>query len=164
MPTAIPPVLIRTEWPSDWVVALLASGQRGFNAEKEAAFFLKVLPLPDSEATAAISLAYHGLAPALLDGDLMRFAHALHDFQSRGLKAKEIEAQSMATRECLEQLRRVGAVASGLSSVGPLIFAICRTADVAAVATVEKIARSHELTTVWTRGHNAGFVLAEPER
>jgi beta-ribofuranosylaminobenzene 5'-phosphate synthase len=114
--------------PSQWRVHLLFSATRpSVPPEQEAEFFSLVTPTEHSETLTQLAALYHGIVPAALEEDLIRFAGALREFQSVGFKAREIAAQPEIVRATLEVLWSEG-LAAGLSSLGPTVFVISEDA------------------------------------
>jgi beta-ribofuranosylaminobenzene 5'-phosphate synthase len=124
-PTAIPTPLLTTRIPKNWKITLvLPPGERPAG-QTEASFFTRVTPIPRSEILEQFALIYHGIVPAVLEGDLETFGDALHQFSGLGFKAREISEQGTAVLTTIAALREV-APCVGMSSMGPLVFAITR--------------------------------------
>lgn len=104
-----------------WVVSL-PMGRR-MSGQEEADFFARITPLPAGETLEQIVLAHQGLVPAFIESDLEEFGHLLDAFSTRGLKAREISNQGVQVAECMTALRAI-APCVGMSSMGPLVFAI----------------------------------------
>jgi beta-ribofuranosylaminobenzene 5'-phosphate synthase len=133
-PDRVPTVSLRTAMPSRWRVTLALSGAKGLSGAEEVEFFEKYTPIADEEVRRAITLAYHEVVPAVLERDLTALSEALTALQSVGFKRHEIEAQPAATRELLSRLQATPGVAAGMSSMGPMVFAVHAGDAAAAVA------------------------------
>ncbi|MEU4773172.1 beta-ribofuranosylaminobenzene 5'-phosphate synthase family protein [Micromonospora sp. NPDC023644] len=135
-PVGVPAVSTRVAMPPSWRVSLALAGGEGLSGAGEVDFFARHTPIPDEEVRAAITLAYHEVVPAVLERDLPVLAKALAALQSVGFKRREVEVQHPATRDLLGRLQGVPGVAAGMSSMGPLLFAIHAAGDRQAPAEV----------------------------
>lgn len=152
----IPPVIGRVSMPVAWeVTLLLPPGERRAGPD-EVAFFQAATPIPDDEVHEAISLAVMGLAGSAAAEDFSTFVTALTGLQQVGFKAREVAAQPASVTNLIHQLTSVSMCGVGLSSMGPLLFAI--TKDSAAVAGVAGAAIEGKAANLGTFGfRNLGF-------
>ncbi|WP_433332338.1 beta-ribofuranosylaminobenzene 5'-phosphate synthase family protein [Spirillospora sp. CA-294931] len=117
--------LLALPLPDDWRVSLLLhDGAPTVHGAREVAFFRRNTPVSPDDTLAMIAELYHGLLPAVLETDLPLFSAALREFQGRGFKRAEIAGQPAPVRDLLAELRRDPGIACGLSSMGPMLFAI----------------------------------------
>ena len=93
--------------------------------DDEVAFFRRVTPIPEIEVYEQIALAYHVLIPAIIEDDLDEFGAGLDRLSAIGLKGREISNQPETVRRAISALRKY-APCVGMSSMGPLVFAISR--------------------------------------
>jgi beta-ribofuranosylaminobenzene 5'-phosphate synthase len=123
-PNAIPPLAISLPIPEQWRFLLLTipDSPRLAGAD-ESRFFLKHTPVAASEVFESISIVYHDLASAVAASEIAATASALAALHTLGFKRSELGAQSDATRALLRSCTAEG-FAAGLSSMGPLIYAI----------------------------------------
>jgi len=137
-PEQIPPVLSHFRVPSSWRFALVLPEGKRLSGADERAFFAENTPIPKAESLAAIALVHHGLAPGFLTGDLQSVRAATAEIQLVGFKRREVEAQSDQVRGLLSSLAEIDSVASGLSSIGPLVYAIHDAADTDALLAIKR--------------------------
>jgi beta-ribofuranosylaminobenzene 5'-phosphate synthase len=126
LPAGRRPSLRLGRWPmpTDWHGYLLfAFEPPSVPPADEAAFFSSAAPTGRTDTLHQLAHLYHGILPAIVEADLTRLARSLREFQSCGLKAREIAAQSEKVRSTLARLWADG-FAAGLSSLGPTIFVI----------------------------------------
>ena len=154
---AVPPLITRFAIPTIWRFMLLLPAGIRRHAAGERDFFESATPVPDVESLKSIGACYHGIVPAVMLGDLRGFAAALDTLHDTGFKRQELEAQSAAVRRLYRALRDIPSVATGMSSLGPLLYVVHDARDKDAVAATERLA-SVERTTVlgsWP-GRNIG--------
>lgn len=156
---SIPPVLIRLEIPLDWRFHLFIpqAGKRLFGSD-EVAFFKANTPIPANEAFESIALVYHSLVPAVMQADLQLLKKAITGISNIGFKLREIRGQSKEVRELIESLAAYPACAVGMSSLGPLVYAIASSSDSRFDAYVQGVMTQTNSTYLGTfRGRNQGF-------
>lgn len=125
-PTEIPPVVSRSTVPSEWRVSLFLPETSGYSGEQERDFFRDNTPVPTSEVMKTLSAVYHGVVPAVENRDIQQLSSALVDIHQTGFKQREVANQSERVRALLTELQSREDVAAGLSSMGPLVYAIHR--------------------------------------
>jgi beta-ribofuranosylaminobenzene 5'-phosphate synthase len=119
--------LLAVPMPSRWRVSLaLYDAAAGLSDDAEAAFFHDNTPTDPADTVWALADLYHGMVPAVVEQNLDGFARALHRFQARGFKRAEVAAQPAQVRTLLDTVAGRTTAACGLSSTGPLVFAIHR--------------------------------------
>lgn len=123
-PDSVPLISSRAAMPPEWRI-LLIRPKVGVvrEAGAEESFFRANTPLPAAEALEAIAAVYHGLLPAVLSEDLPTFGYGLRQLQDIGFKRRELLGQPAVVGELLKALREAFP-AAGMSSMGPLLFAI----------------------------------------
>jgi len=121
----IPPIMFRTAIPETWRFHLcdVSGGLRMFGAD-EVAFFRANTPVPAAEVFESIAIAYHALAPAVRNSDLDLFRSGIARISELGFKKREISGQSDDVRTLITALRSYDSCAVGMSSMGPLVYAI----------------------------------------
>lgn len=153
-----PTSLVRLPMPEDWRVTLLLPEGIRWAGGREVEFFNANSPIPEDEALVAIVSGSFALPAAVVEEDLLQFASALHRLQDVGFKAREIGAQPAGVAGVMRRLRQVPGVAAGMSSMGPLIFAVWDVHDSAASASIDKIASETSTEVlVDTSFDNAGW-------
>lgn len=155
-PSVRPPVLFRRPVRGDWRFHLvLPSGVRR-SGRSEKAFFKANTPIRTRSVLDTLAVVYHGLLPAIVEDDLSSIREALASLQRTGFKQRELRAQPTAVRRCIRALHGAG-FAAGMSSMGPLTFAISergRTDEVRRIAEDQRARYLGEFS-----GRNRGAVL-----
>ncbi len=119
-----PPVAARVPFPPQWTVHLFLPGGRRYAGGDEIAFFQENTPIPGDEARQVLAAVYHGILPAFLTQDFTLLKRALLDVHATGFKRRELEGQAEDVRQLLQILNQQDDVAAGMSSMGPLVYAI----------------------------------------
>lgn len=122
--TSVPFLQMRIPMNESWTFYLLLPAGIRYSGADERELFNRHTPIPQAEAYEAISLVYHGIVPSLVTNDLQSLRASLHRFGKVGFKAREIAAQTHETRATLEDLQKLESCAAGMSSVGPLLYAV----------------------------------------
>jgi beta-ribofuranosylaminobenzene 5'-phosphate synthase len=161
-PSQVPPVMYRCDIPSRWRFCLFLPdvlGASQLSGVAEESFFKRNTPIPAAEVFETVAIAYHGIAPAVRDGDLNTLSHGLARLQQLGFKRREIDGRGVSVTALLQSLASIPECASGMSSVGPLVYAIVDEARSSALAGVlaQYSSRARLLTTAGPR--NSGFTI-----
>ena len=123
-PEDMPPLLARQAFPPHWEVHLfLPAAESCFGAE-ELMFFGKNTPIPGEEVRQVLAAVYHGIVPAFAEADLGALRGAVHEIHHVGFKRREVDGHGSAVRDLLQALYSETMVAAGMSSLGPLVYAI----------------------------------------
>lgn len=120
----IPPVLHSGSIPDNWRFHLLLPSGKYMHGAQEYDFFKKNTPIPALEIFRTIALAYHGLAPAVATNDLHLLRDTLISLHRIGFKRRELKGQSASVNTVVRRLRQRNDCAVGLSSMGPLVYAV----------------------------------------
>jgi beta-ribofuranosylaminobenzene 5'-phosphate synthase len=123
---------------------------------EEREFFERTCPL-SKEAT--FETLYHsamGVYAAAAERDYGKFCTALTNIQSCAWKSAEISLYGNDVWDCLNTVRECGADASGMSSLGPLVYFLARDQDRVCSLLAEKLPNWRVLTTT---PQNAGREL-----
>lgn len=121
--------LILGSWPvpDDWAVTILfPSLGPTVDPSEESAFFTRFTPVSPADVAAQFMALYHGIIPSFLTGDIEALARHLREYQSRGFKLKEVQAQPPLVQNALLTMWDAG-IACGLSSLGPTVFVLSRS-------------------------------------
>lgn len=89
---------------------------------EEREFFRLLCPLPRQ---ATLETTYHavmGVYAAAAEGDYHRFCDAINCIQACDWKRGEIGLYGSEVSGCIDMLKRLGADAAGMSSLGPLVY------------------------------------------
>jgi beta-ribofuranosylaminobenzene 5'-phosphate synthase len=148
-PTDEPSVNARVELDENYVASLFYDPTTPrIDGQAEADIFTSCMPFSENECQSAIVAAYHGILPALLRKDMSALSRGLRDLNQTGLKAEEVKLQSDATQAWLQDGWSYD-LPVGLSSFGPIVFAIDRRGtDEYEMAHV--LAAEHHLTSLGT--------------
>jgi len=156
-PSRIPPIITRLTMTPQWQVSLFYPEGVVVAGEDELDFFRRELPLRTLESLQTLAYAYHGVAPAIVEGDLRTLGHALRQIHSVGFKKRELAQQSHEVRTLLSELQAIETVAAGMSSLGPLIYAITESHNQAANTDIRAIAVAAGVDVVPARPTDSGY-------
>jgi beta-ribofuranosylaminobenzene 5'-phosphate synthase len=153
-----PPLIARWPFPDHWIVGLVLPDRSKFSGEKEASFFRDKTPLPNDQVLLTMSAVYHGVIPAFAMADLNLLKGALEKVHSTGLKYEELHAQTEKTVDTFQKFQALPRVATGLSSLGPLIYCIFDRCDFGSRGALETLAQQTEVDFLGAfSGYNSGF-------
>ena len=154
----IPPVACRIGIPRDWRFYMILLPGRRLTSTTEVKFFRQNTPIPDSQVLSSIAAVYHGVIPAVLTGDLKLLKEALRDVRSTGFKARELRSQTDPVKDFIRDADDRTDLAIGMSSLGPLVFAIGTERDKKDRATVEDLTVRYRGVMLGVfRGRNHGY-------
>jgi beta-ribofuranosylaminobenzene 5'-phosphate synthase len=122
-----PPMAIRLPFPKQWHIHLVLPNGPKYRGFDEVTFFQNNTPIPGKEVLKVLAAVYHGIVPAILESDLCLLKKALTDIHATGFKQREIQGQSSEVKCLLENLNKQKNVVAGMSSMGPLIYAITQS-------------------------------------
>ena len=157
IPSRVPPVVTRLTLPPQWEISLLCPWGEIMTGKDELRFFQHELPIPALESLQTLGYLYHGVAPAVLEGDFGGLASALRQIHSVGFKKRELARQSDEVRKLLSQLHATETVAAGMSSLGPLIYAITERYNSAANRRVLASAAAAGVAVLPARPADSGY-------
>jgi beta-ribofuranosylaminobenzene 5'-phosphate synthase len=123
-PERVPLLVLRASLDCAWQFFLVLPKGRMYSDGAEIELFRTYAPIPRADSLSALALMYHGVLPAFLTNDLPLLRKSLQSFRQTGFKRREVESQTRATSHALEALDTINGCAVGMSSVGPLLFAI----------------------------------------
>jgi beta-ribofuranosylaminobenzene 5'-phosphate synthase len=124
VPRSTPPIVSSVKIPRSWRVALFYDADyEAIDGDKEKQLFTQAMPIPAPQSLAALAAVYHGIIPAVVEGDIPALATALSALNGTGMKAFEVSCQTSRTQSFLTKGWEKG-LAVGLSSFGPTVFAI----------------------------------------
>ncbi len=122
------PLLLRMDFP-DWDIAIiLPKEHRRVSGKKEVNIFKEFCPVPVNHVERLSRLILMKLLPAIAEEDIEGFGEAVNEIQKLGFKYYEVLLQSPEVRECLSIAQR-HSYGAGLSSFGPVIYAVVREKD-----------------------------------
>jgi beta-ribofuranosylaminobenzene 5'-phosphate synthase len=140
----IPPLAVRTSIPKGWRFALFLPPGHRYSGAQELSFFRSNTPLTKSEVKETIALVYHGIIPAVVQGDIGALKLALRATHRYGFKRRELQGQTDSVRRLFRDLDRVPECAIGMSSMGPVVYAVMRGHSAELLAEIESRARRYD--------------------
>jgi beta-ribofuranosylaminobenzene 5'-phosphate synthase len=153
----IPPIACRLNFPEIWRVSLILPPGKRLAGASEGSFFRESTPLARNEVLEAIAAMYHGVLPAVITADPELLGLALGKLHKTGFKRLELEAQSEEVKQTYYRLSVIKGVAIGLSSLGPLLYAVTHADDSEAIGSVEDWCMENDARFLGTfRGRNLG--------
>ena len=124
-----PPAIVNFAVPEDWRIHLFLPDGERLTRRAEREFFVRNTPIPRSEILEVLASVYHGVAPAFATGNLPELARSLLRIHQLGFKKREVAAQGSMVIDLLRELNDLEDVAAGMSSMGPLVYAITKGAS-----------------------------------
>jgi beta-ribofuranosylaminobenzene 5'-phosphate synthase len=135
--SGVPPLMLRLVFPERWRTVLVLPDEPPMSGREEVEFFAANAPIPGVEALSTMAALYHGVLPAMISADYKALATALREIHRTGFKERELRRCSAQTRAAIRALFDEG-LAAGISSVGPLIYAIIPKNDDEALTRVRR--------------------------
>ncbi len=155
--SAVPPLMVRLSFPETWRIVLVLPEESTMTGEEEVRFFADNTPIPPIEALSTMAALYHGVLPAIMLADYKALASALGDVHRVGFKDRELRRWSVQTRTCIDAFFEEG-LAAGMSSVGPLIYAIIPDNDKYAFERVQSVCKVFNMRMfALVKGWNSGY-------
>lgn len=157
----IPPLMIRLPFPACWNVHFILPPGQLISGRHEKEFFSANTPIPQEEVLEAVSLTYHGIAPAFALGDLEVLRKAIMAFHKIGFKSRELQSQPNNVQTTFAALQERIGYPVGLSSLGPLIYLIGNKRDMEVEKALEKLSQEYGFAHFgWFSGRNSGFEVS----
>ncbi|OAI45015.1 hypothetical protein AYO43_08635 [Nitrospira sp. SCGC AG-212-E16] len=154
----VPPIASRFRIPKSWRFALFLPKGHRYSGGRELRFFRENTPVPKSEVKDTLALIHHGLAPAVLTDDIAVVRDVLGEIHRLGFKRRELEGQTGAVRRLLTKISEFPECAGGMSSMGPLIYAVMKKPSEDLLAELERLARKEGASFLGVcEGRNKGF-------
>ncbi|MDR7034612.1 MULTISPECIES: beta-ribofuranosylaminobenzene 5'-phosphate synthase family protein [unclassified Mesorhizobium] len=149
-----PPVLVSTAFPN-WPILMIMPAGEHIHGQPEADFFRKELPIPLVEARKTAHAVFMGLAPAVVEGDYEAFCIAFNRITfDTYFKQKQIGIQNPKVHKVLNESRKNGIDAIGMSSMGPGCFSFTRNPS-KAVGWLKEMKQEGTVSDYWfTRATN----------
>ena len=120
----LPPAIVKLGIPECWRIHLFLPDGERLAGQAEQDFFVKNTPIPRSEILEVLASVYHGVAPAFASGNLPELARSLRRIHTMGFKKREVACHGNSVLDILRHLNDLRNVAAGMSSMGPLVYAI----------------------------------------
>ncbi|RAI41200.1 beta-ribofuranosylaminobenzene 5'-phosphate synthase family protein [Rhodoplanes roseus] len=141
-----PPILCsRWPFPEELEVLLFNGDGSRVSGKDELRLFSNSCPVPQDEVARTFFAVFHGVIPSFLSSDLPGLRASLAEVHGCGFKARELHAQAPKVKLTYRRLTEIVGVAPGLSSVGPLVYAVLRKDDRNTLAALQDCARRNEL-------------------
>lgn len=119
------PVTYRYPFPDDWkILVVIPKSQGGASGGAEKDIFQQYCPVPLGEVQALCHEIVMRLVPGLVEGDIDAFGAAINRVQELGFKKIECALQPPHITGLMTDLLEAGAAGAGLSSFGPVVYAI----------------------------------------
>jgi beta-ribofuranosylaminobenzene 5'-phosphate synthase len=120
-PQTLPPLLARYPMPAFPVLIVIPPLKKIFG-ETERQFFADICPIPEKDVQILSRTILMQLLPAVVEQDLSSFAHAINMIQQLTWKRSEIDMYGPDVRAVMQYGLDSGALAVGMSSIGPGIY------------------------------------------
>jgi len=159
-PAEVPPIACRFNIPNGWRFLLILPPGRRLAGAEEKLFFRRATPISRIDVLEAVAAMYHGVVPAILAANIDQLRSSLNVIHSIGFKRRELDEQSEAVRQIYHRLSAIRSLAVGLSSLGPLLYAVADDKDLQATETVKAICRHEGATFLGAfAGRNSGYEI-----
>lgn len=125
----VPGLLIRTEFPEDWVFVVVVPRGSGLDDSREREVFSGGYRVERELVWRAGYTLFSELVPAVIERDFERFSEALYELQTTvGSMFSVFQGgvYSVYSQKAVEILRREGIVGVGQSSWGPTVYGVVR--------------------------------------
>jgi beta-ribofuranosylaminobenzene 5'-phosphate synthase len=122
------PVITRHPFPEDWQIHIIVpSLGRLVSGGLEEEIFRESCPVPIGEVRETCHEVVMRMLPGIVENDIEIFGAAVNRIQDLGFKRLEISRQHPLIPALIAGLREAGAPCTGMSSFGPVVFAITET-------------------------------------
>ena len=159
-PRSLPPLSVRLQFPPHWRIHLFLPKGRRYHGHEEVRLFQEHTPIRACEVYLVMSSVYHGIVPAIAERDLAALSIAMRAIHRTGFKRREIKAQSNVVQTLLHRLHADSTIAAGMSSLGPLVYAITSSQVVAPLRPNIVEALSPDIDYLgWVHCRNSGYEL-----
>jgi beta-ribofuranosylaminobenzene 5'-phosphate synthase len=119
------PVIARHPFPEDWQIHIIVpSLDRLVSGGLEEEIFRESCPVPIGEVRETCHEIMMRMLPGIVENDIELFGAAVNRIQDLGFKRLEISRQPPLVPALIAGLREAGAPCAGMSSFGPVVFAI----------------------------------------
>lgn len=151
------PVIARHDFPRDWKIILaLPDIAAGAHGTREVDIFRQYCPLPASEVHELCYQILVRMMPSVVEENLDDFGGAVNRVQEIGFKRIEVMLQHPVVHRLMAAMREAGAACSGLSSFGPVVYAITDTGERDIEAAAEQAMSEIGGEVLFTRARNEG--------
>lgn len=149
-----PPVLVHYEMP-EWKILLCTPDIDKTYGKKEIDFFNKVCPINEEYVGKLARIRFSQTLPSIVENNLDLFSASINNIQEFGWKSEEINVYCDTVKQIMLDLKKHGVKGSGMSSIGPTIYAFGENLDEIS----KKIKAEHDLTTIITKPDNTGIII-----
>jgi len=156
-----PPVIVHHEFPSDWRI-LIASPHLppGASGITEKDIFRAYCPVPVEEVRALCHEILMRMLPGIVERDLDLFGSSVNAIQGLGFKKVELSLQPDEIPGLIETVRSAGAAGAGMSSFGPVVYAVGDTGMEAIQQAAREFMDDHGGgSTLITSARNSGALV-----
>lgn len=163
-PECPPPILVSLATPSNWEFHLFLPEGHRYSGGAEVKFFQTHTPINKDETHKAIALAYHGVATAFAANDLPLLRMSLAEIHQLAFSKVMLAHQTLQVSATIQRIMQLKSVAVGMSSMGPLVYAIAEREQVAP-REIEKICQVTGASYLGAfTGRNYGREIAKIEQ
>ncbi len=158
----IPPVNCRLSIPQNWRFYLILLPGHRTTGQREKRFFESSTPISARDVLKTLSFVYHGVAPAVSFHDITLLRESLQGLHSYGFKRREVQRQPRVIRDFLRALRRESSIPGGMSSLGPLVYAVADKEDASAHSVLSSLSKRYGAQMLGCYpGRNEGFEVLD---
>lgn len=152
------PLVGRYDIPPDWnFILAIPDGFANIHGKREKDIFQSCCPVPQEDVQVLSHILLMKLIPSVIEEDLEQFGEALNDFQKYGFKRCELGLQPPVIHEIIDAMRDAGAAGAGMSSFGPVVYAVCDSHSAAIRSAAVKVMNQWKGgRTLCTKGKNHG--------
>lgn len=153
-----PHLVGRYDIPTDWnFILAIPDGFANIHGQSEKDIFQSCCPVSLEDVQILSHILLMKLIPSIIEEDLEQFGEALNDFQKYGFKKCELGLQPPVIHEIIDAMRDAGAAGAGMSSFGPVVYAVCDSHSSAIRSAAEKVMNQWMGgRTLGTKGKNHG--------
>lgn len=155
--------LLRTDFPENWYFLLiLLEGLEGAHDAHEVNIFQQYCPIQLEEVQKLSHLILMQTLPGLVTGDIQAFGESLYKIQSIGFKKIEVDIQVPQIRGLIDFLMKKGAYGAGMSSFGPVVYALVDNKERAfrLAQKCEEFLDNIETSFIITKASNSGAQIS----
>ena len=160
----VPTRVLRVDFPQEWSILVVTPEEHvGIHGKAEAEAFLQLPPIPEIRADQLCKLVLLRLLPAVVEGDLAEFGHALTSIQEKvGLSFADAQGGAYASshaEKIIIWLRGKGLAGVGQSSWGPTLYGFSEASLIDRLALRAEIVSTFNIPNsrvIWTKAMNRG--------
>jgi beta-ribofuranosylaminobenzene 5'-phosphate synthase len=157
-PTAIPRLSQRLPIPEFWEFHLILGKGIRRTGYRESIFFKKNTQIPRQEIISGITVTHKILRTSVNIANIQLLKRALSSLHKLGFKKRELLGQTQEIRSLIKDFEGCSEIATGMSSMGPLIFVVSEMNNLTAKNFVLESAKEKNALYLGSfTGNNFGF-------